>query len=133
MQAEVDIRACLMAKRGGEEENVNTCMVPVCPAPKAARQQVAVASRGRVSYCSTVHNVTNLFELSDKGMFWKIAEAIGHRDSLLRSGHWTHWSGPRPGRMPRTRPLLKRVINVYADLMPLTPSSFALAAAAAST
>ena len=74
MQAEVDRRACLMGKRGGEEENVNTCMVPVRPAPKAARQQVAVASRGRVSYCSTVHNVTNLFELSDKGMFWKISE-----------------------------------------------------------
>ena len=87
MKAEVDILACFMAKRGVEEENVNMSVVPVRPAPKAARQQVAVASRGRVSFCSTVHNVTNLFELSDKGMFWKIAEAIGHRDSLLRSGH----------------------------------------------
>ena len=89
VQVEIDIRACLMAKRGVEEENVNTCMVHVGPAPKAARQQVAVASRGRVSYCSTVHNVANSFELLDKGMCWKIAEAIGHWDCLLRSGHWT--------------------------------------------
>ena len=80
MKAEVDIPACFMAKRGVEEENVNMCVVPVRPAPKAARQQVAVAS---------VYNVTKSLELSDKGMFWKIAEAKGHRDSLLRSGHWT--------------------------------------------
>ena len=78
-----------MAKRGAEEENVNTCMVPVRPAQKAARKQVAVASRAPVSFCSTVYHVTKAVELSDKGMFWKIAEAIDHRDSLLRLGHWT--------------------------------------------